>query len=230
MNDLNKQRVKALLIGFGIILIIILGYHLYLQYQQDIHLFIDPRASKEKFVHEIQSHGALSAFLLIGLTTIMCAVPGVPTSVVGLIAGLSFGALIGSMINIFGNTFGNAIAIYCMSKFKLFDKKQQTNHWIQSIKELKHPRIGLMLGYMIPVIPTSVINITAETLKLPMREIILSIIVGSIPSSILYACWGDTLIQGISKPTIILLIGIVVLISLLVFIYKKEKKKKDPRK
>ncbi|MFC4772826.1 TVP38/TMEM64 family protein [Enterococcus hermanniensis] len=222
---MNKKRVKTLLIVFGILLMIILGYHLYLQYQQDIHLFIDPKTSKARFVKEVQSHGMLSALLLIGLTTMMCAVPGVPTSVVGVISGLSFGPLLGSIINILGNTIGNTIAIYCMSKFKLFDKKEQSNHWIQSITELKHPRIGLMLGYMVPVIPSSVINITAEALKLPLKEILLSIVIGVIPSSILYACGGDTLIQGISKPTIILVIGIIVLISLIVVIYKKEKKK-----
>ncbi|WP_427813281.1 TVP38/TMEM64 family protein [Enterococcus sp. 22-H-5-01] len=227
---MNKRRIKIILITTGIILIAILGYCLYLRYQKDIDFLLNPKVSKARFVKEVQSHGEISAILLVGMIAIMCAIPGIPTSVIGVISGLSFGPGMGSLINILGNTIGNLLAIYLMRKFKLFDREKSSSHWIQKIRKLKHPRIGLMLGYMVPFIPSSVINITAETLKLPMREIILSIIVGSIPTSFLYACGGDTLIQGISKPTIILLIGIVVLISLLVFIYKKEKKKKDPRK
>lgn len=109
----------------------------------------------------------------------MCAVPGIPTSVVGVIAGLSFGPLTGAIINILGNALGNITAIFLMHRLKFLDKKTETNHWVQAIRQMKHPKIGVMLGYMIPVIPSSMVNFAADAMKLPLQQIILSIVIES---------------------------------------------------
>ncbi|MGC3333248.1 TVP38/TMEM64 family protein, partial [Enterococcus faecium] len=95
------------LISLGIILILVVGYRLYFEYQTDIQLFLNPRASKAELLAQIRSHGTFASILLIVLTAVMCAVPGIPTSVVGVIAGLSFGPLTGAIINILGNALGN---------------------------------------------------------------------------------------------------------------------------
>ena len=154
----------------------------------------------------------------------MCAVPGIPTSVVGVIAGLSFGPLTGAIINILGNALGNITAIFLMHRLKFLDKKTETNHWVQAIRQMKHPKIGVMLGYMIPVIPSSMVNFAADAMKLPLQQIILSIVIGVIPSSVLYACGGEALFHGYNKTAVTLVASVTVLVGLVVFIYKDRKK------
>src|SRR5699024_11236233 len=88
---MKKKIIRLMLITLGIILILVVGYRLYLEYQTDIQLFLNPRASKAELLAHIRSHGTFASILLIVLTAGMCAVPGIPTSVVGVIAGLSFG-------------------------------------------------------------------------------------------------------------------------------------------
>ncbi len=175
----EKKIIRLMLISLGIILILVVGYRLYLEYQTDIQLFLNPRASKAELLAHIRSHGTFASILLIVLTAVMCAVPGIPTSVVGVIAGLSFGPLTGAIINILGNALGNITAIFLMHRLKFLDKKTETNHWVQAIRQMKHPKIGVMLGYMIPVIPSSMVNFAADAMKLPLQQIILSIVIES---------------------------------------------------
>lgn len=78
----EKKIIRLMLISLGIILILVVGYRLYLEYQTDIQLFLNPRASKAELLAHIRSHGTFASILLIVLTAVMCAVPGIPTSVV----------------------------------------------------------------------------------------------------------------------------------------------------
>ncbi|MGO2785796.1 MAG: TVP38/TMEM64 family protein, partial [Enterococcus faecalis] len=100
---MKRETIRILLISSGLILILLVGYRLYLKYQTDIQLFLNPKASKTQLLERIRSHGFSAALLLVFLTAIMCAVPGIPTSVIGVIAGLSFGPFSGTLINVLGN-------------------------------------------------------------------------------------------------------------------------------
>ena len=117
-----------------------------------------------------------------------------------------------------------------MHRLKFLDKKTETNHWVQSIRQMKHPKIGVMLGYMIPVIPSSMVNFAADAMKLPLQQIILSIVIGVIPSSVLYACGGEALFHGYNKTAVTLVASVTVLVGLVVFIYKDRKKKQGKQK
>lgn len=114
----------------------------------------------------IRSHGFYTAFILILLMSVMCMVPGVPISVIGVIVGLSYGSILGTMINSLGNVCGNILSITLMKHLKLFDQPKNSNRWIKAISEMKHPKIGVMVGYMITVIPSSVISFAVTTLNL----------------------------------------------------------------
>ncbi len=90
---------------------------------------------------------------------------------------------------------------------------------------MKHPKIGIMVGYMVPIIPSSVINFATTTLNLQVREILMSIIIGVIPSSVLYACGGEALFHGYSKTALLLIASVLILTLLIVVIYKDHRKK-----
>ena len=176
-------------------------------------------------MESIRSHGFSSALILSLLMGIMCAVPGIPTSIIGVLVGLSFGPLIGTLINVFGNTCGNILSIFLMQHLKLFDHSKKNNRWVRAIRRMRHPKIGLMIGYMVPIIPSSVINFAATTLNLQIREILLSIILGVIPSSLLYACGGEALFHGYSKMAMGLVASVLILTILIVVIYMDHRKR-----
>ncbi|EOH88802.1 TVP38/TMEM64 family protein [Enterococcus villorum] len=222
---MKTKTLRILLIVIGIILIIFIGYHLYLEYQSDIQLFFNPKASRQQLMESIRSHGFSSALILSLLMGIMCAVPGIPTSIIGVLVGLSFGPLIGTLINVFGNTCGNILSIFLMQHLKLFDHSKKNNRWVRAIRRMRHPKIGLMIGYMVPIIPSSVINFAATTLNLQIREILLSIILGVIPSSLLYACGGEALFHGYSKMAMGLVASVLILTILIVVIYMDHRKR-----
>jgi uncharacterized membrane protein YdjX (TVP38/TMEM64 family) len=224
-EEMKTKTLRILLIVIGIILIIFIGYHLYLEYQSDIQLFFNPKASRQQLMESIRSHGFSSALILSLLMGIMCAVPGIPTSIIGVLVGLSFGPLIGTLINIFGNACGNILSIFLMQHLKLFDHSKKNNRWVRAIRHMRHPKIGLMIGYMVPIIPSSVINFAATTLNLQIREILLSIILGVIPSSLLYACGGEALSHGYSKMAMGLVASVLILTILIVVIYMDHRKR-----
>ena len=214
---MKRKTIRILLISSGLILILLVGYRLYLEYQTDIQLFLNPKASKTQLLERIRSHGFSAALLLVFLTAIMCAVPGIPTSVIGVIAGLSFGPFSGTLINVLGNSLGNLVAIFLMHHIKFLDKKTETNHWVQSIRRMK-------VGYMIPIIPSSVINFAADTMQLPLKNLIAAIFIGVIPSSILYACGGEALFHGYNKTAVLLIVSVLLFVGLVVIIEKDRKR------
>lgn len=85
---MKKRIVQIILILCGIGLISFIGYHVYLQYAKDIDILLNPKASQALLQKTVRSHGVITAALLILLTTVMCVVPGIPTSIVGVLVGL----------------------------------------------------------------------------------------------------------------------------------------------
>ena len=219
-----QKKLRAILIIIGVLCILLIGYRLFLEYKPDIQLFLNPKASRKELMTSIRSHGISVAIILLLMTGVMCAVPGIPTSVIGVVVGLSYGPIIGTLINVLGNASGNILSILLMKHLKLLDQSKKSNQWVKAIREMKHPKIGAMVGYMIPLIPSSVINFAVITLNLKTREILLSIFLGVIPSSLLYACGGEALFHGYSKTAIFLVISVLLLSFLVVIIYKDRRK------
>ncbi len=221
---MKTKKARITLISIGVLFILFIGYHLFLEYQPDIHLLLDPKASRQELMATIRSHGFYAAFILILLTSLMCAVPGIPTSVISVIVGLSYGPFLGTLINVLGNTCGNILSIALMQHIKLFDQSKKSNRWVKAIREMKHPKIGVMVGYMIPFIPSSLINFAATTLNLKIRDILFAILIGTIPSSLLYACGGEALFHGYSKRAFLLVASVLFLSVLVVIIYMDRRK------
>ncbi|OQO89244.1 SNARE-like domain protein [Enterococcus casseliflavus] len=221
---MNKKKLRAILIAIGILCILFIGYHLFFEYQKDIQLFLNPKGNSKELMESVRSHGLSVAVIFILMIGIMCAVPGVPTSVIGVIVGLSYGPIIGTVINVLGNATGNIISITLMKHLKLFDQSKKSNRWVKAIHEMRHPKIGVMVGYMIPLIPSSVINFAVITLNLNIEEILFSIFLGVIPSSILYAFGGDALFRGYSKTAMLIVTSVFFLSILVVIIYKDRRK------
>lgn len=217
-----KRHTKYLFLLIGLIMVAILGYFLWLKFTPDVSLFFNPEASKTAFLKRVRSHGIETSFLFVAITAVMCAIPGLPTSVIGVFAGVCYGPLVGSLINISGNTLGNLFALFLLGKFDLMDKSQKANHWVQVISQAKNPKLKLMLAYMIPVVPSFLVNFTANLLHFKLKQMLPLILLGVAPASILYSFGGDALFQGNHKRAIFFIAGVVVLLLFLSFLKKEH--------
>ncbi|WP_430534863.1 VTT domain-containing protein [Listeria rocourtiae] len=219
-----RLKVKVMFIVLGLIAIIILGYIIYKDYSADFKLFLDPDADRTQLIESIRSHKLKDALLLVALTAVMCAIPGVPNSVIGILIGVCFGPWIGVVMNITGNILGNVIVIIMLHKFGTSKKTNRSDEFIANISRMKNPLFGITAGYMIPILPSVIVNYTAVKLKLPLKSLLLAITFGVLPTSFLYAFGGDALLKGNTKIAILSIVCVALLVFLLRFIQKRQAK------
>ncbi|MFW7433129.1 TVP38/TMEM64 family protein [Vagococcus carniphilus] len=216
-SNLRKYVGMAalILLVMGLLLIIVLHFSV------DIKLFFNPNTSTELLKNQVRSHGFLTACLLFVLTVVLCAIPGLPTSIIGVLTGVVFGPLVGAILNITANVLGNMLSISFLKRFS-FKKGQELSEKLKKqILKQKHPDVMLSFCYMIPVIPSFVINYVIGVLKFNRVKQIQIISLGIIPTSILYAFGGNSLFKGDMK-TIIILVSLIFVVGTIISLFKKE--------
>lgn len=215
-NLRNYVGMAALiLLVMGLLLIIVLHFSV------DIKLFFNPNTSTELLKNQVRSHGFLTACLLFVLTVVLCAIPGLPTSIIGVLTGVIFGPLVGAILNITANVLGNMLSISFLKRFS-FKKGQELSEKLKKqILKQKHPDVMLSFCYMIPVIPSFVVNYVIGVLKFNRAKQIQIISLGIIPTSILYAFGGNSLFKGDMK-TIIILVSLILVVGTIISLFKKE--------
>ena len=212
----EKKTIVSILVGaITIILLLLLTKNLY----PDVLSLINPHTPAADIRAQIRSHGITSAFLLTATLALFCLIPGVPTSMVGVLIGVYFGPAIGILLNIIGTFTGNSLSFILISHFKILSKPHTKNRWVRFISSAKHPAIILTISYMIPIIPMFIVNYTANKLKWPDKVTYLSMFIGSIPSAVLLSVGGDAIFRGHSTPELkvvlaVLAVGIVAVILL----------------
>ncbi|MBC1800365.1 TVP38/TMEM64 family protein [Listeria booriae] len=217
-----NTRIKVMLILLGLILAVLLGYVLYKDYYADFMLFLDPKADRAHLMASIRDHKLKDALLLVALTAVMCAIPGVPNSVIGVFIGVAFGPWLGLLMNVTGNLIGNLIVILLLRRFGLSNKAKDPRDIMKSISHMKRPAVGISLGYMVPVIPSVIVSYTAVKLKIAFKSLLLAVTVGVLPTSFLYAFGGDALLKGNTKIAIISIVCVVLLVFLVRFIRRGQ--------
>ncbi|MDN3536758.1 VTT domain-containing protein [Limosilactobacillus fermentum] len=90
------------------------------------------------------------------------------------------------MVNWAGNILGNCAVAALLSHVKLSHKFKQ-NKILDSLTHYRHPALGLTVGYMVPIIPSVLVNYACATMKIPHKNFILMVAVGMFPTSALYA-------------------------------------------
>lgn len=220
-----KKILKWGLIVLGILLASVLLYYLVMIFLPDIKLYLKTVSDedKRKILASVRSHGFSTGLLLISLMIIFSAVPGFPVSVVGIFSGVCFGPEKGILMNILGISIGNILTYYLIKRFKLINKK--SNSLVKTISHSKYPGLYITGAFMIPFIPSFLINYTADSLKIEPKKFVWMVLIGAIPSSVLYGFGGDAIFKGNIKQSIIL-IGSVVVLALLILLFKGKEKNK----
>ena len=167
----------------------------------------------------IRSHGFTDIFLLVALIGILNAIPGMSNSVVCIFAGLCYGPIVGFLINWVGNILGNSTVMSIIRKINL-SKRVKKNKILHYLLQQKHPLIALTIGFMIPVIPSVLVNYAGARLNVSWKRYLAMVTVGMAPTSFLYAFGGDAIFKGNIRRLIGVAIAILILIGCYLLVRK----------
>ena len=111
-------------------------------------------------------------------------------------------------MNLIGNVLGNFIFIKLLNVVDITDSENKLKKRFSGIQALENKNYGIILGYMIPVVPTILINYHVAEEKLPWRKWLPYVTIGVAPSSLIYALGGDAVIAGNVRRLIVL--GVII--------------------
>lgn len=92
---------------------------------------------------------------------------------------------------------------------------------------MRHPLLGIVIGYTIPFIPTSLVSLAAIETAVTPRQLAAATLLGSMPTAIIYAWGGDELIKAHFKNALMLVGLLVLLLGLLWLIHHDRQRAVD---
>lgn len=220
---MNKKLNKGLLLICGIILSLILICWIVHDYRTELYLLfhLTPH-NKAVLLHLIRSHGLGDMLLLLALIATFNAIPGMSNSFVCIFVGLCYGPLTGFVINWLGNILGNCGVISVINRVNL-SKRSKQSKLLATLLNQRHPLVGLTIGYMVPVIPSILVNYAATRLKVGRLRYLAMVTIGMMPTSFIYAFGGDALFRGDNKRLLIAIAAIVIVIAMAILVKKLVK-------
>lgn len=223
MQPQKKYMNKPLLILLAVILIIAAIGAVIHDFYPEIKLLIHyTPANRQKLLTMVSSHGLRDMVLFTIIIALMNAIPGLSNSVVCVFVGLCYGPWLGFIVNWLGNIIGNCTVAAIINRIS-FSRSFKKNRILNNLMEMKHPAVGLTIGYMVPVIPSIIVNYSAVKLKMSRPAFMGMVMVGMLPTSFLYAFGGDAIFKGSFKRIIVAVVAICILIALVVFFRKRRK-------
>ncbi|WEV60593.1 VTT domain-containing protein [Streptococcaceae bacterium ESL0729] len=212
---------RNVIVATSLLISAIILYKIILEYLPDLKLLVNPAGNKELFVEQFRSHGNNVIFFLIILITIINATPGLSSAFICILSGLTFGPLLGSLVNIVGSLLGNLLSIVVMGKFTTLAEKARSKKWVKKIEHAKNPSLELVIAYIIPIIPVFLVNYTLSIFKFSLAKKIFIILLGVLPTSIIYAYGGNSILEGHIKG-IIIFVAITLVIVFFTYLLKKS--------
>lgn len=191
-----------------VLLIIFIGWHFH---RQLTTLFVQFN-SRSALIDRFQKHQPIDMLTFTLLLMIVIWLPGAPVSVFAIAAGVCFGHWTALMLNATAITIGNFSVASLLPEIWHRPNKHSTGRLYQDLLKIRHPSLGIVLGYAIPFVPSTVINLAAKRLIHSRSRLFLLCLIGSLPTSALYAFGGDLALRGDVKHLII-----VVLLAILLF-------------
>ena len=181
-----------------------------------------------QFLMQLRTKNLMNITILLFLTALTAAIPFMSNAIFAIFNGLIYGPAIGFLMNLSANILGNFIFVRILKMIDLKDNDIKLKKYFAGFKNVidavENQELGIMLGYMIPVIPTLLINYHVAKIKLPWRRWFLYVTIGVAPSSLLYALGGDAVVAGNLRLIIVLLV-IFIAISLIGTYFKRKKNK-----
>lgn len=219
--------LRKILIRIGVIAVVSYFVIDVIRHWEMIATFWQSRSQTEMtaVLAQLRSKTWLNFLILLTLTAATAAIPFLSNAIFAILNGLVYGPEIGFLMNVFGNVLGNFLFIKLLKMIDITDSEKIFKNHFAGLETLENTQIGLMLGYMIPLVPTFLVNYHVAETKLAWRKWLVYITIGVAPSSLVYALGGDAVVAGNFKRIVVLLL-IVALVYLVVTYLKQRGKQK----
>ncbi len=181
----------------------------------------DPLLLEQAFRHPT----VVDILLLLLLTALMTAIPFMSSSVIALVNGVILGPVFGFALNWIGALLGNLLVALVIAHTDLANTSHRTDKHTQWLSHFKNHFLSLTLGYMLPFVPSFLVNDRAVVWKIPKKQVVLAILLGTAPSNLLYAFGGNALFKWQFNDLLYLAIALLVLLGIYVIIKRVTGKK-----
>lgn len=220
------DELRKVLIILGVMAVV--GYFVaYVMRHWDIIVtFWESRSQAEltAIMSQLRSKTVLNFIILILLTAATAAIPFMSNAIFAVFNGVVYGPGVGFLMNVVSNVFGNFVFIKILEKIDITDSKNKLQSRFGSIDLLEKTDFGIVLGYMIPIMPTILVNYYVTESKLSWRKWLLYVTIGVAPSSLVYALGGDAVVAGNFKRIAVLLVIIILVYLIVTYVKRKTKK------
>ena len=230
MTWLKEKIMRLILFVLGIILGLLVLYHLYLSYQPEINLLIHFNTKNEQLLIKlVRSHGSEDLFFLFTLIVVCVAIPGLSNGIFSVLNGVLYGPKIGFIINWISDILGQIILLYLLQKLYNPEKLKKSKIY-DLLQSQSYPQLTLIIGYVIPFIPSATVAYVNALINKTKKKRLIPILIGTAPFAFLYAYGGDSILHLNKNRLITTVIGIAVIIVLAVLILFIIKKIRDHKK
>ncbi|KJW13658.1 TVP38/TMEM64 family protein [Levilactobacillus spicheri] len=223
-----KMYHKVILITLGLCGLVGLLAWLWLDYRTVILTFWHQAFDRQRLIDLLRNQGKHNAILFMAVIALGSAIPGMPIAAVAILAGVCFGRWPGFAINVAGIVIGNLLSIGILDRFPHKPQPGKLRALTDRLKAMRHPRVGLSIGYAVPMLPTLLVNYAAMELRMSWWNTAGCILIGSLPVSFLYAFGGNELLFGNTKTAVAAIALVLLLLGLYRVIQRDQRRKGAP--
>lgn len=208
---MRLTKIQQTIIKLGVVMI--LAIILIKVYQPELALLTHPSpAHQRELISLVHQHGLGDTLLLITTIAILCSIPFAPNSVVCIFTGVCFGPFVGFLINWCGNIIGNGFVAIMIKRSGISDQIRRKRAF-DYLTQQRFPVVGLIIGFIVPVIPNLLVNCAASGLAVAKRQYLLAVSLGTLPIAFIYALGGNALFT-MSFKKVIAVVALFVLLCL----------------
>lgn len=221
---MKRKYLRIFLFAIGVVLGLLVLYHLYLSYLPEIKLLLHfDHHNEEVLIKMVRSHGLDDLIFLFVLNTLAVAIPGLSNGIFSVLNGILYGPAFGFVINWISSILGQIILIFLLQR--LYNpKKLEHSKVYHLMMGQNYPEISLSLGYMLPFIPSATVAYANALINSNYHNRLVPITIGAIPMAYLYAYGGDSILHLDAQRLIKTVVGfiIIALIAMLILLCLRE--------
>lgn len=200
---LSRQTKLKLIVSFVAIALLIIALFADIAFKGPLTTFLSDR---QKITTAIQSFGIFAPLVYILLQATQTVIAPIPGQVTGFVGGFLFGWW-GILWTVIGSAIGFFIVFSLSRKFgrPLIEKIIKKEHLdrFDFVAGKKAPLI-LFLIFLLPGFPDDIVCYVAGLTEVPIKQLMLLIVLGRLPSVIMTNIFGDSVGNGDFLPLFII--------------------------
>ena len=219
----NKKNIDKILIVVFLLILIFMIVQMF-PLLEDV---LENRKDEESVVSTVDALGWRGPLSLVGLSALQVIFPLIPAAATGVLTGLTYGVVWGPVIIFGGLVLGNLFVFFTMHRIdelragRIRKKSVHSGTFSkENLAKIKKPEIVAFFLFMIPFISGAGPYLFAET-NVKLWKYIVAVVLGSLPTTILYVFLGDRISQG-SYTTVIITASVFIAAVIVILIFRKK--------